>query len=339
MTKKMIAAAVCAVLLLSSAACAKSEEKETPEDTAPAFVTEETVGETTTVNQTQETTTAAITETATAAPVSTTAAPETTAAPVSTTAAPETTAAPVSTTAAPVETTAPTAQTAYPVIVPDKELIRGIQPVDINRFDPDPTKWTTQQIVDYYKFGMAMEDNSDVMTDQSFELIGSLDGKAAILNNPVKLAMKLAAQPYNALTGGYWAIQPSELKSADAHREGDYIVINLYPLEQTDGPNGDEHEGTVGHVVNVVQGIDGFIAYVEENFSMLNAKYDDDSVVLQYSNAYAKDVKINTRTGKMESGTWGYDVDIYLDHCSMAGIEFDNFHTAMRWKCWYPVVD
>ena len=230
-------------------------------------------------------------------------------------------------------------QQTYPVIIPDKELINGIQPVDINEFDPDPSNWTTQQIVDYYKFGMAMEDNADVMTDQSFELIGSLDGKASILNGPVKLAMKLAAQPYNALTGGYWDLQPSDLKSADAHREGDYIVINLYPLEQTDGPNGNEHEGTVGHVVNVVQGIDGFIAYVEENFSILNAKYDDDSVVLQYSNAYAKDVKINTKTGKMESGTWGYDVDIYLDHCSMAGIEFENFHTAMRWKCWYPVVD
>ena len=230
-------------------------------------------------------------------------------------------------------------QQTYPVIIPDKELINGIQPVDINQFDPDPSNWTTQQIVDYYKFGMAMEDNADVMTDQSFELIGSLEGKASILNGPVKLAMKLAAQPYNALTGGYWDLQPSDLKSADAHREGDYIVINLYPLEQTDGPNGNEHEGTVGHVVNVVQGIDGFIAYVEENFSILNAKYDDDSVVLQYSNAYAKDVKINTKTGKMESGTWGYDVDIYLDHCSMAGIEFENFHTAMRWKCWYPVVD
>ena len=331
MTKKMIAAAVCAVLLLSSAACGKNEE--TTETTDPALVTEETVGETTTAAQTQETTAAPITETTTAAPVSTTAAPETTAAPVSTTAAP------VSTTGAPVETTAPAAQNVYPVIVPDKELINGIQPVDINRFDPDPTKWTTQQIIDYYKFGMAMEDNADVMTDQSFELLGSLDGKAAILNSPVKLAMKLAAKPYNALTGGYWAIQPSELKSADAHREGDYIVINLYPKDQTDGPNGDEHEGTVGHVVNVVQGIDDFIAYVEENFSILNAKYDDDSVVLKYTKAYAKNVRINTKTGKMESGNWGYTLDVYLDHCSMAGVDFENFHTTIGWKCWYPVAD
>lgn len=308
MTKKMIAAAVCAGMLLSSAACTKGEEKETTENTDSVSVTQETVSETTSVTQAPETTSAAVTEATTAAPVSTTAAPETTAAP----------------------------QNAYPVIVPDKELIRGIQPVDINSFDPDPTKWTTQQIVDYYKFGMAMEDHADVMTDQSFELIGSLDGKAAILNSPVKLAMKLAAKPFNALTGGYWAIQPSDLKSADARREGDYIIINLYPLDQTDGPNGDEHEGTVGHVVNVVQGIDDFIGYVEQNFSVLNAKYDNDSVVLQYTNAYAKDVKINTNTGKMESGNWGYTLDVYLDHCSMAGINFDNFHTTIGWKCWYP---
>ena len=64
-----------------------------------------------------------------------------------------------------------------------------------------------------------------------------------------------------------------------------------------------------------------------------------DSIVLKYPDAYAKNIKINTKTGKMESGTWGYDVEIYLDHCGILGIEFNNFHTTIRWKCWYPVVD
>ena len=321
--KKVTALLLCGVLLLALTACNKNENADN--------------------NETQETTTEAALETeatqeATAAEITTVqAADETTTGLVGDPTMAKTTAA-ETTTEAPATQQTPEAKTnTYPVIVPDKELTNGIQAVDINNFDPDPSKWTTQQIVDYYKFGMAMEDNADVMTDQSFELIGKLDGKAAILNSPVKLAMKLAAQPYNALTGGYWAIQPSDLKSADAHREGDYIVINLYPIDQTDGPNGNEHEGTVGHVVNVVQGIDGFIAYVEENFSVLNAKYDDDSVVLKYSNAYAKDVKINTNTGKMESGNWGYTLDVYLDHCSMAGIDFENFHTTIGWKCWYPV--
>lgn len=215
-----------------------------------------------------------------------------------------------------------------------EEIDFGVKRFDFSKVDPDPSKWTMQQIVDCYKSGMAAEDHSGVQTDQKFELLGDLPG---ILDGPVKLAMKLAAQPYGALTGGYWDITPSDLTKADAHKEGDYVVINLYPKNQTDGPNGNEHEGTVGHVVNVVQGIDDFIGYVEENFSVLNAKYDEDSVVLKYSNAYAKNIRINTKTGKMESGTWGYIIDVYLDHCSMAGIDFENFHTTIGWTCWYPV--
>ena len=218
-------------------------------------------------------------------------------------------------------------------------LSNGVIPFDFSKADPDPSKWTLQQIVDCYKSGMAKEDHDGVQTDMVFQLVGDLPGATSALKKPVNLAMKLGAQPYGALTGGYWDLQPSDLKRADAHKEGDYVVINLYPKEQVDGPNGKEHEGTVGHVVNVVEGIGDFIAYVEENFGILNAHYEDDSIVLKYPDAYAKNIKINTKTGKMESGTWGYDVEVYLDHCGLLGIEFNNFHTTIRWKCWYPVVD
>lgn len=217
-------------------------------------------------------------------------------------------------------------------------LFMNVVPFDFSKHDPDPSKWTVQEIVDCYKAGMARADNPDVQTDQSFELVGDLPGASA-LKKPINLAMKLGAQPYNALTGGYWDLQASDLKKADAHKEGNYVVINLYPKEQVDGPNGKEHEGTVGHVCNVVQGIGDFIAYVEENYAVLNAQYEDDSIILKYPDAYAKNVKINTKTGKMESGTWGYDVDVYLDHCSLLNIKFNNFHTTIRWKCWYPVAD
>lgn len=263
--------------------------------------------------------------------------PETTAAEttITTTAAENTTAATTTAVTEPA-TEAPTMPAPTSPAAPEI-LDFNIVKFDFGSADPDPSKWSMQQIIDCYKSGMVMEDHNGVKTDQSFELTGDLPGKAAILREPVKLAMRLAAQPFEALPGGYWDIQVSDLKSADAHKEGDYVVINLYPNDQVDGPNGNEHEGSVGHVVNVVQGIDGFIGYVEDNFSVLNAKYDADSVVLTYKEAYAKNVRINTVTGKMESGTWGYDLDIYLDHCSMAGVEFNNFTTSVRWKCWYPV--
>ena len=218
-------------------------------------------------------------------------------------------------------------------------LKNGVIPFDFSKVNADPSKWTMQEIVDCYKSGMAKADVDGVQTDMVFQLVGDLPGFASALKGPVNLAMRLGAQPYDALTGGYWDLEPSDLKKADAHKEGDYVVINLYPREQVDGPNGDEHKGTVGHVVNVVQGIGDFIAYVEENYGILHAYYEDDSIVLKYPDAYAKNIKINTKTGKMESGTWGYDVEIYLDHCGVLGVDFHNFHTAVRWKCWFPVVD
>ncbi|MCQ2477036.1 MAG: hypothetical protein MJ125_04290 [Clostridia bacterium] len=221
----------------------------------------------------------------------------------------------------------------------EPELIMGVVPFDFSKVDPDPSTWSMEEIVNCYKSGMAKADSADAMTDMEFQLIGDLPGAASILKKPVNLAMKLGAQPYNALTGGYWDLVPEDLQRADAHKEGKYVVINLYPKVQVDGPNGDEHEGSVGHVVNVVQGIGDFIDYVEKNYGILNAYYDDDSIVLTYKDSYAKNIRINTETGKMESGTWGYDVYIYLDHCGILGVKFNDFNTAIRWKCWYPVVD
>lgn len=218
-------------------------------------------------------------------------------------------------------------------------LFKGVIPFDFSKADPDPSKWTVEQIVACYKSGMAKEDHDGVQTDQLFQLVGDLPGATSALKGPINLAMKIGAQPYGALTGGYWDLQASDLKKATARKEGDYVVINLYPKEQVDGAKGKEHEGTVGHVCNVVQGIDDVISYIEENYAVLNAYYDDDSIILKYPNAYAENVRINTKTGKMESGTWGYDVEVYLDHCGLLGIEFNDFHTTIRWKCWYPVVD
>lgn len=216
-------------------------------------------------------------------------------------------------------------------------LFKGINDFDFSKHDPDPANWTIEEIVACYKAGIAKEDSSDAWTDQSFKLTGDLPGAASILKKPVNTAMKLAAQPYNAMTGGYWDLTADDLIKADAHKEGKYVVINMYPKVQVDGPYGDEHVGTVGHVVNVVQGIDEFLAFVEKNFGIVNAHYEEDSVRLTYKNAFAKDIKIDTTTGHMVSGKWGYDVYIWLDHCGMMGVKFNDFTTSIHWDCWYPV--
>lgn len=221
----------------------------------------------------------------------------------------------------------------------ERTLFKGVKYFDFDKHDADPSKWSTEEIVACYSAGMAAADSSDAYTDMVFQLIGDLPGAASILKKPVNLAMRLGAKPYNALTGGYWDLTADDLVKADAHRDGKYVVINLYPKVQVDGPNGNEHEGSVGHVVNVVEGIGDFISYVEENYGILHAYYDDDSVVLTYKDPYAKNIRIDTETGKMVKGTWGYDVHIYLDHCGILGVKFNDFNTAIRWKCWYPVED
>ncbi|MCQ2462915.1 MAG: hypothetical protein MJ177_05860, partial [Clostridia bacterium] len=257
-----------------------------------------------------------------------------------------------SATASPVQTTAPqpsetsALQTTQPSSNAEQPSEEPSQTPDQTQPQPQqpegntPETWNIQQIIDCYKAGMQKTDDTyDCSTDQKMQLVGKLPGKAAAISGPVNLAMKLGSQPFNALTGGYWDLVPDDLISADAHTDGKYTVINLYPKEQTDGPGADEHEGTTGHVVNVVQGIDDFLAYVEENFGILNASYTQEGVVIHYRDAYAKDVKINNETGEMESGTWGYIIDLSIDDASLLGISLDGFKTTIQYDCWYPVED
>lgn len=208
---------------------------------------------------------------------------------------------------------------------------------DKDKLPADPSKWTKKQIVEYYKDAMAETDKLDgIQTGHHFGLKEKLPGGAAILSGPVNKALDLASKPFDGLTGGYEDLTEDDLVSASARKEGDYVIINMTPKNQVDGTKGKKHEGPVGHVVDVFEGIDSLINYIEDNFSILNAKYEDDSIVFTYTNPYAKDIKINTKTGRMESGKWGYILDLWLDHCSLMGVKFNDFHCYITYDAWYP---
>lgn len=240
----------------------------------------------------------------------------------------------------PTQTGAEDTQTETPsASVPASEEPTAVAEAPTASADPnDPSGWTVQQIVDCYKAGMQKTDDAyDCRTDQKMQLVGKLPGKASALSGPVNLAMKLGSQPFDALTGGYWDLTPDDLVSASARKEGKYIIIDLNPKEQTDGPGANEHEGCVGHVVNVVQGIDDFLAYVDEHFGVLNAHYTQEGVKIHYRDAYAKNVRINTETGEMESGNWGYTIDLAINDASVRGVSLDGFNCVIQYDCWYPV--
>lgn len=208
---------------------------------------------------------------------------------------------------------------------------------DKEKLPADPSKWTKKQIVEYYKAAVAETDKLDgIQTGHHFGLKEKLPGWASILSGPVNKALDLASKPFDGLTGGYEDLTEDDLVSASARKEGDYIIINMTPKNQVDGTQGKKHEGHVGHVVDVFEGIDSLISYIEDNFRILNAKYDDDSIVFTYTSPYAKDIRINTKTGRMESGKWGYVLDLWLDHCSLMGVKFNDFHCYITYDAWYP---
>ena len=202
----------------------------------------------------------------------------------------------------------------------------------------DPSKWTTEQIVEYYSAAMAKTAEQDgVQSRHHFSLHEKLPGKASILSAPVNKAMDIASkQPIDGLTGGYEDLTADDLKSASARKEGDYIIIELYPKVQVAGSTAKKHEGSVGHVVDIFEGIDSLLSYIEDNFSILDAKYNDDSVKFTYNDAYAKNVRINTKTGKMESGNWGYLLDLWLNDASLMGVKFNDFHCYIDYTVEYP---
>lgn len=211
-----------------------------------------------------------------------------------------------------------------------------ISPVESFDGTSDPVNWTKQQIIDCYKSAMILTEAEGGQTDLNYELFCEVP---AIISGPLKLFLKLKSKPFDGLTGGYRNLTESDIRKAEARVEGEYIIINLYPESQTNGLGVDIREGTVGHLITGIGGIDGFVSFVQKNLGFLKMKYNENSVTMKYTDAFAKNIRINTYTGLVEGGIWGYTFDLYLDDCSFIGHEFNNFHIIIDMKSSYPSVN
>ena len=67
-----------------------------------------------------------------------------------------------------------------------------------------------------------------------------------------KDALAKNSTEFIGITGGYGNLVPSDVKTAKAYKSGNYTVIEMTMVEQVDGPHGQEKEGTVGHAISVV---------------------------------------------------------------------------------------
>lgn len=269
-TKKILAAALAAVLALSLAACGNKPAEE-PE-TEPAETVAEVVTE---VDLTEADTTEAVAEDTTAAE------------------ADETTEAAAEETKADEETEAATeAETE-----PEKK-----------------TPETKAEIVEFYK-NAAIATNPTAKGNATMEMV-YLDGGSGLVGGLISafepIAKKTLAKnsgPTEGITGGFEKLTEADVASATAKDDGKYTTIHINLKDQTDGMNGKSDEGSVGHGVSVLDGVQHAI----DELNGVDVDTSEGSVTLKYNKAYI-DAKIDNATGKIVSGTWHHTVDIFINN-------------------------
>ncbi len=178
----------------------------------------------------------------------------------------------------------------------------------------DPSKWTKEEIVTFYR--NAAINSKSVKSTQTMEMteIVANDGNGFLgtliewITPIFKAALKKNSTEYDGVTGGYDKLVPSDVKTAKAYKSGEYTVIEMTMIEQTDGIHGHWSEGTVGHAISVV----GDISVVQDELPQFFIDFDNADLKLHYTKPTLK-VKIN-KNGVIEKGTWSYVFDVELEN-------------------------
>lgn len=195
------------------------------------------------------------------------------------------------------------------------ENIRGTTTASaVSAVSSDPSKWSKEEIVDFYK--KAAGNSKSVKSTQTMEMteIVANDGNGFLgtliewITPIFKAALKKNSTEYDGITGGYDKLVPSDVKTAKAYKSGEYTVIEMTMVEQTDGIHGDWSEGTVGHAISVV----GDISVVQDELPQFYIDFDNADLKLHYTKPTLK-VKIN-KNGVIEKGTWSYVLNVELEN-------------------------
>ena len=109
-------------------------------------------------------------------------------------------------------------------------------------------------------------------------------------------------------------LKASDVKSAKAivSADGKYTDYIIYIKDQTDGPNGDSHNGGP-----VARGV-GTLGSIDEALNQLGAEFKSgkENVKLTYTNAYIF-ARVDNSTGKIINGTYHYLVKISISEAEL----------------------
>ncbi len=185
----------------------------------------------------------------------------------------------------------------------------------------NPAEWSKEDIVAVYK-NSAAKSHKVVESSQVYAMPKLVvnDGDGALgfflkmITPVIASVLEKNAMSYEGITGGYTKMVPADVQSAKAYKDGDYIVIEMVMVEQTDGIYGDYQGGSVGHAINVL----GNVATAVEQFPAFDIKFEEADIKIHYTKPTVK-VKIN-KDGVIEKGTWSYDAQIYIRNLKIDSI-------------------
>ena len=202
--------------------------------------------------------------------------------------------------------------------------------VDENKISDNPADWSKEQIVYMYKQAATKShdtaESSQTMAMPVLEVEGGALGFFLSIAKPaINAVLEKQTTTYGGITGGYQKLVPSDVESAKAYKEGNYTVIEMRMVEQTDGLYGDPQEGTVGHAINVL----GNVATAVEQFPQFDIKYKEADIKIHYADPIVK-VRINEK-GMVEKGTWSYMSEIDIKHLAIGSVMVDKAYAEIEY--------
>lgn len=204
--------------------------------------------------------------------------------------------------------------------------------VDTDKISDDPSQWSKEQIVYMYKQA-ATKSHDTAESSQTMSMptmvVNDGDGALGFFINMVKpvidSVIEKQATTYGGITGGYKNLVVSDVDTAKAYKEGNYTVIEMRMVEQTDGLYGDAQAGTVGHAINVL----GNVATAVEQFPDFDIKYEEADIKIHYADPVVK-VRIN-ENGIIEKGTWSYMSEIDIKHLAIGSVMVDKAYAEIEY--------
>lgn len=181
--------------------------------------------------------------------------------------------------------------------------------------ETDKVPETVEEIVEFYKNAAEATDKTNPRTMTKMEMTSLDGGKGAVgslisaLEGPGRKALERNSSEGTGIPGGFKNLTAADVTSATAKDDGKYTTIHMNIKTQVDGMNGKTKEGSVGHAIGVLDGIQTAV----DEIGGVDLDASNGSMKLTYNNATV-DVKIDNATGKIVSGTWHHTVNVSIDN-------------------------